>query len=257
MVTYLPRSAWNARPARGSTGLVPAAVDGTGIHWPGMAKPINAAGATGQARVASALRGWQSYHMDGRGWSDIAYQVAVDQAGRAWTLRGLNIRSGANGDADVNRRYGAILLILAPGEKPSAAMIGTVRGVIGDFRRRYPAGTQIKGHGQIRPEPTSCPGPAAQAAINRGDFTPRPTPSPAPRPTPRPAPIVEELDMATATEIKTQLDRMEKKFDGFVLLESGRYKVDSDRYGEFHDKLNEILDDLAADPASPLTKIGG
>jgi hypothetical protein len=216
-----------------------------------MAKPVNAAGATGQARVASALRGWQTYHMDGRGWSDIAYQIAVDQAGRAWTLRGLNIRSAANGDADVNRRYGAILLILAPGEKPSAAMVTTVRGVIGDFRRRYPAGTQVKGHGQIRPEPTSCPGPAAQAAINRGDFTPRPTP--------RPTPIVEEFDMATATaaDLKAQLDRIEKKFDGFVLLESGRYKVDSDRYGEFHDKLNEILDDLAADPASPLTKISG
>src|SRR3546814_3799681 len=119
MVDYLSRSAWGPRPARGSTPLVGSEVDGTALHWPGMTKPINAIGDAGKARVASALRGWQDYHMDVRGWSDIAYQVAVDQAGRAWVLRGLSIRSAANGDADVNRRYGALLLILAPGEQPT------------------------------------------------------------------------------------------------------------------------------------------
>jgi hypothetical protein len=173
LVTYLPRSAWGARPARGNTGLVRAEVDGTALHWPGMAKPIST-----YAGVAAALRGWQNYHMDVRGWSDIAYQVAVDQAGRAWTLRGLNIRSGANGDADVNRRYGAILLILAPGEQPSAAMKATVRGVVADFRRWYPQGTAIKPHSAVRQAGTDCPGPLAQAAISRGDFTPRASTSP-------------------------------------------------------------------------------
>ncbi|HEY9418130.1 MAG TPA: hypothetical protein VIQ30_25500, partial [Pseudonocardia sp.] len=85
MVTYLPRSAWDARAPRGSSPLIASEVDGAALHWPGMAKPISS-----QDAVASALRGWQDYHMDGRGWSDIAYQVAVDQAGRAWTLRGLS-----------------------------------------------------------------------------------------------------------------------------------------------------------------------
>lgn len=174
MVTYLPRSAWGARPTRGSTGLVRDQVEGTALHWPGMAKPIST-----QAGVASALRGWQDYHMDVRGWSDIAYQVAVDQAGRAWTLRGLNIRSGANGDADVNRRFGAILLVLAPGEQPSAAMKKTVQGVVADFRRWFPKGTAIKGHRDVRPDPTDCPGPLAYAAIKHGDFTPSTSAAPA------------------------------------------------------------------------------
>lgn len=173
MVTYLPRSAWDARPSRGGVALVPSAVIGEALHWPGMDKPIDAAGAIGQRRVASALRGWQNYHMDDRGWSDIAYQIAIDQAGRAWTLRGLNIRSGANGDATVNKLYGAFLLVLAPGEQPSAAMKSTVKGVILDFRKRFPkASLTPKGHRDVRAEGTDCPGPLAYAAIKRGEFTP-------------------------------------------------------------------------------------
>jgi len=144
-----------------------------------MANPIDAAGDIGMRRVASALRGWQNYHMDVRGWSDIAYQIAIDQAGRAWTLRGLNIRSAANGDADVNLRFGAFLLVLAPGEQPSAAMIATTKGVIVDFRKRFPsARLQPYGHRDVRPrnsageQTTDCPGPIAEALIQSGKFTP-------------------------------------------------------------------------------------
>lgn len=173
MVTYLPRSAWGARPPRGGVALVPSAVIGEALHWPGMAKPIDAAGDIGARRVASALRGWQNYHMDVKDWSDIAYQIAIDQAGRAWTLRGLNIRSGANGDATVNKLYGAFLLILAPGEQPSAAMKATVKGVVADFHERFPkASLTPKGHRDVRAEGTDCPGDLAYAAIKRGDFTP-------------------------------------------------------------------------------------
>ena len=174
MVNYLPRSAWNARPPKAGPGnLTVSRVEGAVIHWPGTGstKVIHT-----QAAVASALRGWQDYHMTppphGRGWSDIAYQVAVDQAGRAWTLRGLRTQSGANGDNDVNERYGAILLVLVTGEQPSAAMKATTRAVIADFRKLYPRGTAIRPHSAVRPEPTDCPGDPARAAIARGEFTP-------------------------------------------------------------------------------------
>lgn len=181
--TYEPRSAWNARPARGSTALSPSVVVGEALHWPGTTKPINAVGAAGKARVASALRGWQNYHMDSKGWSDIAYQIAVDQVGRAWTLRGLNIRSGANGDANVNRLYGAFLLVLAPGEQPSAAMKATVQNVIRDFRAHMPkASLTPKGHKDVRAAGTDCPGPLAYAAIKRGEFTPSGNPGSTPIP---------------------------------------------------------------------------
>jgi hypothetical protein len=184
MVEYLPRSAWNARKANAGPGdLTPSRVEGVVIHWPGTGddKPIHT-----REAVAAALRGWQDYHIDTRGWSDIAYQVAVDQSGRAWTLRGLLEQSGANGCNAVNETYGAILLVLVDGEEPSEAMKATTREVITDFRRIYGAdAAQIKPHSVARlvcdTGGTDCPGDAARAAIVRGDFEPwadHPTPPP-------------------------------------------------------------------------------
>jgi hypothetical protein len=137
-----------------------------------------------QADVAHSLRGWQDYHMDTRGWSDIAYQVAVDQAGRIWTLRGLTTRSGANGDAAANLAYGAILLVLGTGETPTGALINSTRQVISDFRRLYPQATAIKPHSWVRTHytgsGTDCPGDPARALIAAGQFEPKATTPPPP-----------------------------------------------------------------------------
>lgn len=188
MTEWITREQIGLRPRNGGgIALKVANVDGYALHWPGMAKPIDATGAAGQRRVCSALRGWQDYHMDVRGWSDIAYEAAVDQAGRKYTLRGLNIQSGANGNQDVNLRYGAILLVLAPGENPSAAMIATVKEVGGEFCRRY-TGARKKpyGHRDVRPrnsqgqQTTDCPGDIAEALILAGKLTPGTTTPPPP-----------------------------------------------------------------------------
>lgn len=197
MVEYLPRSAWRARTAHGGPGeLTPSRVEGVAVHWPGM----------GSRRllerddVAGALQGWQAYHMDGRGWSDIAYQAAVDQAGRAWTLRGLRTQSGANGSADVNERFGAVLLIVGSGETPSAAMVATTRGVIADFRRIFPRGTLIRPHSAVRPDGTDCPGDAVRELIAAGMFEPG-------GPTQPPTPRGDWFDMATPKEIEDAMYR--------------------------------------------------
>ena len=181
-LNYLPRSAWNARASKGPTHLNATGLLGTALHWPGMGNRRLFA----QADVARALRGWQDYHMDptpkGRGWSDIAYQVAVDQAGRVWTLRGLTTRSGANGDEDANAAYGAILLVLGTGETPTGALINSTRAVIADFRRLYPKATAIKPHSWVRTHytgtGTDCPGDPARALIAAGQFNPTTTTTP-------------------------------------------------------------------------------
>lgn len=225
MVDYLPRSAWGARaPEPGPGALNPAEVEGTAIHWPGTtsSKPI-----TSYAAVASALRGWQAYHMDVRGWSDIAYQVAVDQAGRAWTLRGLRTQSGANGSTDVNERFGAILLVLVQGEQPSAAMKATTRAVVADFRRIFPRGVLVKGHQDVRPrnssgaKTTDCPGPAAYAALQAGAFTP-----------------VEEDDVAEITP--TQMSELKRAFAAAADAAAKRWALWQVLYGL------ETADDLEA-----------
>lgn len=169
MMDYFPRTAWDARQAKPGPGpLDPSKVKGLAVHWPGMGdRRIGSL-----ISVASALRGWQAFHMDDRGWSDIAYQVAVDQAGRAWTLRGLRTQSGANGDNAVNEAYGAILLVLGTGEQPSPEMISTVREVVRDFRELYPDGEEIRPHSAVRPAGTGCPGDLARALISSGAFEP-------------------------------------------------------------------------------------
>ncbi|HET7689347.1 MAG TPA: hypothetical protein VFK41_03145 [Nocardioidaceae bacterium] len=167
MTTYT-RADIGLRPATGGPGRLDAEeVEGIALHWPAISKPLRDV-----ADVKAALRGWQAYHMDHKDWSDIAYQVAVDQAGNRYELRGLATQSGANGDQDVNERFGALLLILAPGEKPTRRMVRGVRRVVKQHRALFPQSRRIVGHSEIRPEPTACPGPAALAAIRAGRFEP-------------------------------------------------------------------------------------
>ena len=190
MVAYVTRAQIGLRAPNGSHSLVPSQVKNTAFHYPGTANPINAVGDAGFRRVCSALRGWQTYHMDTRGWSDIAYCIAVDQVGRAYTLRGINIRSAANGGAQVNLEYGAILLVLGNNEAPSAAMEATSRAVVQDYRVRFTAiPKRPTWHGAIRPggtasDPsTDCPGKLTIAAIKAGKFDAGSTPVVPPTPT--------------------------------------------------------------------------
>lgn len=160
------RADWGARPANGGPGaLTRSRVKGIALHWPAMSRPVRGVNA-----VKSALRGWQNYHMNSNGWSDIAYQVAVDQDGNRYELRGLATQSGANGGTSVNEEYGAILLVLAPGEQPSNEMVREVRAVIAEHRALFPNSRRVVGHGDIRPGGTECPGPIVQRLINIGAF---------------------------------------------------------------------------------------
>lgn len=171
-MTVYTRADWGARPAKPGPGPLAARdVIGLVFHWPAMSKPVR-----GVEAVKAALRAWQAYHMDDHGWSDIAYQEAYDQDGNVWILRGLDTQSAANGNEDVNDDYGAVLLILAPGEEPSAAMLTTVRRRVAEHRRLFPNSHQLLGHNQVRPEATACPGPIVQALIDAGEFEPVPSP---------------------------------------------------------------------------------
>ncbi len=175
-MTYYTREQWAARDANGGPGPLDLdGVEGIALHWPAMTAPLTTVEA-----VKAALRAWQKFHIDTRGWSDIAYQEGVDQKGNAYQLRGLPIQSGANGDTDVNERFGALLLILAPGELPSELMVATVKSRIAKHRELFPKSELIVGHGEIRPGGTQCPGPLVQEAIDAGLFEPDPT-GPSPR----------------------------------------------------------------------------
>lgn len=145
------------------------AVLGFAVHWPGTTVRI---GTPSRKSVASRLEGYRRHHVSVRGWSDIAYQVAFDPSGRVWDCRGIKWRSAANGSDRGNDSYGAVLLLLGPGDPVTDDMLNAVR----DWRRykwlqRYPGATKVVGHQDIRPDPTACPGPASQALVASGAFT--------------------------------------------------------------------------------------
>jgi hypothetical protein len=167
-MTTFSRAQWGARASRGGPGpLDPSEVTSIALHWPAMSKPLR-----GVENIKAALRGWQAYHMDGHGWSDIGYQEAYDQDGNTYVLRSLSIQSGANGDTAANEANGAVLLILAPGEQPTDAMMSAVRDGVRRHRALFPKSVGVKGHTDVRPEPTACPGPITLGLIRAGAFEP-------------------------------------------------------------------------------------
>lgn len=233
-LSYLPRSAWNAAPVHGTpVALQTVNLKGVALHYPAM----GARTLLTQTSVAAALRGWQDYHMapkpKGRGWSDIAYQVAVDQAGRKWNLRGLTTRSGANGNDPANEAYGAILLVVGDDEEPTGAMVQATQEVIRDWRRLFPKATEIQTHNAVRTrykgEGTDCPGTHVTRLIAAGAFNPPATTPPTPTPTKDPVMPYTEVQLrammqaeieeymkrfwaeptGTGTAIRKQLDRIE------------------------------------------------
>lgn len=173
MTLYLRRSDWTSHgPAHALVQLNPALVRGFALHWPGTTEPIGHASA---ASIARRLESYRVMHTSPggigtvNGGSDIAYQQAVDQEGRVWPLRGAIWKSGANGSGDANSTYGAVLLLLGPGEEPSRQMIQAVQDYREDvWLRHFPKAAQVVGHRDLYK--SDCPGPQVYALIKSGLF---------------------------------------------------------------------------------------
>ncbi|WP_143447868.1 hypothetical protein [Kineosporia sp. R_H_3] len=135
------------------------------MHWPGTTlKDYDGPKAPTLQHTADRLEAWRVFHTQVKGYSDIAYQVAIDQAGRILVLHGLSHRSAANGDAAVNRRYGAVLLIVGAAEEPSPAMLSAFHTFYTDAWRARGGKAKILTHDRVRRMTglggTSRPGPA-------------------------------------------------------------------------------------------------
>lgn len=172
-----PRSvSYNVDPDRG----------GVAVHHGGSGGPP----ATHDGCLAR-WRAWQNFHMDGRGWVDIAYNFGYCDHGYAFAGRGFGVRSAAQGTNDGNQRYLAAVWIGGGSAIPTQAAVDALEWIIG----------QVRGHGggdEVRPHrsfhSTSCPGDYLTAVAARLDgqsvgTPPAPSkPSPAPhKPAPRPS----------------------------------------------------------------------
>jgi hypothetical protein len=141
-----------------------------------------------RAQVAERLRGWRSYHVNTRGWSDIGYQVAIDGAGRVWDLRGIGrvpAASASESNPDANLEWGACLFVVGNSESPTPAAIAAFQHW--RFHRwlvKWPGKTAVRGHGQVPGASTACPGSRLRELIANGTLLRAPGTAPAPTPTP-------------------------------------------------------------------------
>jgi len=145
-----PRSiSRNVRPAAG----------GMAIHHGGEAQKIDTHDAHTACRAR--VRGWQDFHMDGRGWVDLAYNWVVCQHGVVMVGRGLGVRSAANGTNDANDRYLAVCWLGGGAETPTPQASAAIEWLIGEARSRG-VGRDVQPHRRFFA--TTCPGDPLAAA---------------------------------------------------------------------------------------------
>jgi len=82
------RGKWGARPPRAITELPWPQVDALAIHYSAAASDEN-------PDYAARVRGIQDFHIDGRGWNDIAYNWLVSRTGVIFEGRGWGVMSAA------------------------------------------------------------------------------------------------------------------------------------------------------------------
>jgi hypothetical protein len=112
-VELVTRAEWGARrPKNRLTAQLTGASTG---HWNGPTVVVGGRPDFGHEHCASLVRGIQNFHMDSRGWSDIAYNFVICPHGYTFEGRGLNVINGANGTNAANRSSHAIMWMAGGG----------------------------------------------------------------------------------------------------------------------------------------------
>lgn len=181
------RADWGARPPRYVTRLTTAEGDtvhyggpspwGSGVDRSSVARFLATAD---HARCASIVRAYQRFHMDDRGWADIAYNSLVCPHGHRYEGRGPGVRSAAQGTTSGNNRSYATCSLTGDADPATAAAMVA-------FLDEGTAGRLIRlrwGHRDWKS--TACPGGPLYDWRTRG--FPRPAGSTPPAPTPAPRP---------------------------------------------------------------------
>lgn len=163
MTVIESRASWGARPPRSTSYL--AGTRGVKAHYTG--GRVNPDTLADHNACRAAMRNIQAMHMDGNGWADIGYSMAVCDHDRAMIGRGPHVVPAANG-AGLNSGHYAILALVG-NSGVTAITDGMKRAFHGarDYLRQHgAAGTEIKGHRDGYA--TDCPGPSVYAWVQAG-----------------------------------------------------------------------------------------
>lgn len=154
------RAQWGARaPKSRRTGNLK---ETSTVHWNGPKMPD-----VPHDRCASVVRGTQNFHMDGRGWSDVAYNFLICRHGYVFEGRGLNVWNGANGTNTGNQTSHAVMALAGTGNPITAEMKQAIKDAVAYIDQYTSApGSPVRGHRDHKS--TECPGNELYAWVHAG-----------------------------------------------------------------------------------------
>lgn len=161
---FVTRAQWGARRPKSVSRNVDPSRGGLGVHYGGS----GTAPAT-HAGCIARWQSWQDFHMDTRGWVDIAYSFGFCQHGYVFGGRGFGVRTAANGTDDGNSRFLAACWVGGAASTPSRQALDALEWITAEVRR-LGAGTQVRPHRWFKP--TDCPGIPLAAHADRLNDTP-------------------------------------------------------------------------------------
>ncbi len=128
------------------------------IHWGGDTVPPVTR--LGERRL---FRGWQNYHIDTKGWRDLAYGAGVGNSGDAYRARGWNPQGATSGDFEddgipENNEAWAIVWMGGSGGPISDAAYATMGRLVREALTTIDAANDLViGHRNVKGV-TTCPG---------------------------------------------------------------------------------------------------
>lgn len=181
-MNLVTRSQWGARPAKSRTSL--SGTEGVTIHYEGPHM-----GDYADESCASKVRGIQAFHMDSRGWADVAYSDIVCRHGYVYECRGFGVRTAAQGTNPGNSLSYAICVMMGVDDTLTDAAKTAVVERLAWYRSKG-SGPKTWVHSDWHS--TGCPGDPIRAWVASGmPANSTPTPPPAPQPTPGATPYKE------------------------------------------------------------------
>ena len=155
------RRAWGARKPRERTYQDPRSVREIFVHY--TESPGGQYAFEDQRRV---MQQTQDFHMDTRGWSDIAYNFLVFNSSRPRVFYGRGARVVPAAQAGHNTNTVAIAVVMRDGEKLGWRTRLQLRRLIWNLRKKT-----IRRNVPVRPQSavtaTSCPGDQLRAFVEK------------------------------------------------------------------------------------------
>lgn len=168
---YVEREGWGGQIVSNVQYLDPRRVDRIFLHH-----------TTGEQRADKAawVRAIQRFHIESRGWSDIAYNLLVDADGVCYVGRGLG-RTGAH-TRGYNSTSVAIAYLGDGSQDVPAAATRAIRRAVEDCDLWFGRELPVFGHRDVGN--TACPGDVLYGWLRAGMPVDDPLPPPQPRPLP-------------------------------------------------------------------------